>query len=472
VTSQKKKILIVISSDEYIRNYIQNSSFQATEREFDCYYIGSDSLTKKTELQKKIGFKGFYKEDLEKNRKSYNYFNVLMYKYRSKSTSFVFRIKRTLDPPRIGFKGIAKLIFYKKFNKIFGLVKIVLKKLKVQIFASYLIFPWFRKKFEKNYKINSEVSVFVNDIKPEIILFPSSAYDPIGVDIVKLARQYKCKSFFLIDNWDNLSSKSILWEKPDYLGVWSQQSVEHAIGIQQFNKSRVFILGAPRFNNYFQTRDKTLLSYFPFKYILFVGTAVEFDEAGALVKTNQIIEDNPQYFKDVKIVYRPHPWRQGKDTISDKNLKHVILDPQLEQAYLMRNTGVSVQPCLDYYPSLIKNAEFVMGGLTSMIIEALIFRKSFLALAYNDGNYLTSQHNMLKYYVHFKGLENVSAIKFCLDPNYLQQQLIVQWEDRNKVDSQLTDNQREFFLFQDAVKSYGEQLNSTMKKIITLNLIH
>jgi hypothetical protein len=208
-------------------------------------------------------------------------------------------------------------------------------------------------------------------------------------------------------------------------------------------------------------------SYFPFPYILFVGTAVAFDEAGILIKINQIISENQDTFKGVKLIYRPHPWRQGSDSIADMDLPHIIIDPQLKDSYLKRDSTSSVQPNLSYYPALIKNAEFVMGGLTSMLIESLIFRKYYLALAYDDGVNLTSQHNVLKYYVHFKGLENVDSVNIIHDLENFADTFKEHWNNRNNIDKGNVDLQREYFLSQDEQCEYRDKLNLVVQEILT-----
>ena len=465
--SLKKKVLIVISGNEYIRNYIQSDALASIENNFDCFYVGSDRITLQEELKGKKNFLGYYPENLKQNQKAYNYFNVLMYKHQSICSSFVFRTMRTYNLRNDNFFNNVKEIVAQSFNLKFTLLRKYLSIAKVKVLSSGIIFKAYQRNFLGSYRKNPFLHEVVKSIVPDIVLFPSSAYDPIGVDIVRLARDYNIPSFFLIDNWDNLSSKSILFEKPYYLGVWSQQSLEHAVEIQKFNKSNIRILGTPRFNQYFKTRDIKLDSYFPFPYILFVGTAVAFDEAGILIKINQIISENQDTFKGVKLIYRPHPWRQGSDSIADMDLPHIIIDPQLKDSYLKRDSTSSVQPNLSYYPALIKNAEFVMGGLTSMLIESLIFRKYYLALAYDDGVNLTSQHNVLKYYVHFKGLENVDSVNIIHDLENFADTFKEHWNNRNNIDKGNVDLQREYFLSQDEQCEYRDKLNLVVQEILT-----
>ena len=467
--SSQIKLLIIISGNEYIRNYIQNDSLKSLEEEYDCYYIGSEKITLRDQLIAKKNFLGFYPENKEQNQRSFDYFNILMYKYRNKSTSFVFRTFRTFNLPRYGPFKVILTILSQAVRLNFDVLKKYLVKLKVMILSTGLFFSYYKRKYENSCVINQELSDLMDKADPDLVLFPSSAYDPIGVDIVKLSEKRGTPSFFLVDNWDNLSSKSILFEKPDYLGVWSQQSLEHATDIQDFDKSRIHIIGTPRFNQYFQTRDSQMDSFFPFPYILFVGTAVAFDEAGILEKINQVMDENQDIFKGVKLIYRPHPWRQGSDTIAGLDLPHIMIDPQLKNSYLKQDTTTAVQPSLDYYPSLIKNAEFVMGGLTSMLIESLVFRKYYLALAHDDKKNLTSQHNVLKYYVHFRGLEYVDAVNIIHNLDNFADKFKQHWNNRNNVDAQLADKQREYYLSQDAGIQYKDKLRSVVEKILAEN---
>jgi hypothetical protein len=323
--------------------------------------------------------------------------------------------------------------------------------------TSELIFPSYIKWYIKALKINADLEEKVGLLKPDLILFPSTAYDPDGIDLARIGKKDGTPVLFLIDNWDNLSSKSILWERPDYVAVWGEQSAGHAINIQDFRKEQVTCIGTPRFDAYFQERDKDLKSIFDFKYILFVGTALEFDEAGVLIRLNDILARNQNIFKSLKIVYRPHPWRQGSDSIVGMGLESIVIDPQMIGAYTAVKSN-RFQPDLSYYPALLKNAEFVIGGLTSMLMEALIFRRKFLALAYDDGKNFTSQHNVLKYYTHFQGLRNVEAISFCENIETLEKVFVDTWLSRNEINAERIDSQRRYFYF-DNDKSYSQRLN-------------
>ncbi len=84
-----------------------------------------------------------------------------------------------------------------------------------------------------------------------MLIIPNSV---IGVDSYELIRASKkigiTKTVVLIDNWDNLSSKTAFIENPDYLGVWGTQSVGFAKDIHQMTNDKIRIMGTPRFDVY------------------------------------------------------------------------------------------------------------------------------------------------------------------------------------------------------------------------------
>lgn len=462
---KRRSILIVISSEIFVRNYINTDALSEVEKYFNCSYLVSDKIKSLDAFHAKTSL-GRYSTNEIMDRKHYRVFNILMRKYRAKSSSFYFRYMRTR---RFDFsfpKGSSILKITIKFS--WKIIHWAVRPILDSICNNNIVFPFYFYLYKNTLTINANLEKEIRKLAPDFILFPSSSYDPDGIDLVIIGKKIGAPVLFLVDNWDNLSSKSILWERPTHVGVWGAQSVEHAVNIQGFKKEQVTCLGTPRFDQYFKVRDISIKSNFNFKYILFVGTALEFDEVGVLQKLNEIISRHPDIFINVKVIYRPHPWRQGEDSVIGKVLENVIIDPQMIGAYSVRDS-LNFQPDLSYYPSLLKNAEFVIGGLTSMIIEALIFRKRFLALAYDDGKNFTSQHNALKYYTHLQGLKEVEAISFCENIDTLEANFIDTWLSRNDIDAGRVDFERRYFYFDDG-RTYPQRLRELCSDITEKSL--
>lgn len=451
--SSKEKILIVISKNEFIRNYVTTGAFTEIEKFYECKYLLSEAVSLSHDIDKdKLEI---YKVIPNNQRIHINIFNILMWKYQKVSSSFKFRVMRLMH---------LDLTFPARDNGFIKLIKVPVRLyrwiLQCAFFfllankvTSAIALSYYRSRLIEN---DSLTSVLTRS-KFCLVIFPSSAYDPDGNDLLRVCKNMGIPSLFLIDNWDNLSSKSIMWLKPTMIGVWGEQSRQHAVNIQDFMPWQVKCIGTPRFDQYFKLRDQKLSKHFSFTYILFVGTALSFDEVGVLVRLNAIINENLGLFDNLKIVYRPHPWRQGYDKFFSGDLEHVVIDPQVDSIYSSQSFSADNQPELSYYPSLIKNAEFVIGGLTSMLIEALIFNKRFLAMVHDDGKNLTSQHNAYKYFMHFRGLEKIDEIKFCSELCDLENCFVETWNKRDFVDKRSLDMARQFFYYADDLK-YSERL--------------
>jgi hypothetical protein len=111
-----------------------------------------------------------------------------------------------------------------------------------------------------------------------------------------------------------------------------------------------------------------------------------------------------------------------------------------------------------------------MGGLTSMVVEALIFYKRFLALVYPEQNNLTDPANVYRNYTHFKELDNVSALNFCNDIDDLERDFIQAWDSRTKVDEILIDSERAYYCFSDT-RAYSSRLLDLCASVINSDRI-
>jgi hypothetical protein len=72
------------------------------------------------------------------------------------------------------------------------------------------------------------------------------------------------------------------------------------------------------------------------------------------------------------------------------------------------------QPELEYYTDLVGGSEFVIGGFTSMLIEAQLQKKHYVGLAHKEPNFSYSPREWLNAYTHFSELfllKNLTLIK-------------------------------------------------------------
>ena len=119
----------------------------------------------------------------------------------------------------------------------------------------------------------------------------------------------------------------------------------------------------------------------------------------------------------------------SKNQINFSKFNNVILDPQISANYYKKKIDLSFQPDLNYYPGLIKNAEFVVGGLTSMIIESMIMYKKYLITALPEKRF-NNQYNSSKYHTHFKELKLSNNIRFCYSLENFEKIFFSLWKNR------------------------------------------
>ena len=401
------KILIIISNDLYVRNYLSTAAFSSLEAEYsDIFYLCESSVKHADWLKRKSNFVGTYTLSPGEYDQHIELLNVLMWRFRKKSSTFLYRFLILFWPKT------SKFNHENPPRNLIALWLRYLKALKYPFLGNTVISKWSIPVLKSRIRVNPEIHEHMKRLRPDLVVLPSSAYDPIGTDLVTLSAAYGYQTLFLIDNWDNLSSKSILWKKPDFLSVWGEQTKQHAVQIHDMAPERVFPIGTPRFDRY----DTTSLppSPYPFPYAVFCGCSEPFDELSALHLMDQAMAEDPRIFNGMKLVYRPHPRRHKRfcdDLFRAEHFSNVILDRQIQAHYYRPED--EFHPDLDYYPALLLNAACVVASLTTMVIEALICGKPVLAIVYDDQVHFSSPHNTFKYFHHFKGLETVAGLRLC-----------------------------------------------------------
>ena len=88
------KILIIITADLYIRNYVKTGVFSNIDNG-NCYYIAADTIGGEDILEQEKGFIDYYAVDPTLNARHVELLNILMWRYRKKSKTFFYRFLMT-----------------------------------------------------------------------------------------------------------------------------------------------------------------------------------------------------------------------------------------------------------------------------------------------------------------------------------------------------------------------------------------
>jgi hypothetical protein len=237
------------------------------------------------------------------------------------------------------------------------------------------------------------LETLVGRLKPDLVIAVWSYWaNALTFDAIRAARAHDVKSLMLNGNWDGVACSGGFPVRPDYLAVWGEQTIDHAVDIHDFPRERTFALGSPGFQHYFDEETSVAPTPFDFRYVLFAGTHARFDELEPLKRLDELIEARGL---DLKIVYRPYPGRYRRDRsdfVDERELRHVVIDPDVRDQYF-EDSGMTPgppvprppYPTLKYFPALLGNAEFVICPFSTMLVEAALFDRRVIIPAFDDG---------------------------------------------------------------------------------------
>jgi len=444
------RTLVLISADLYVRNFVDTGAFAALDPD-DTWYVASSGRAARPETQARLERLPTYLGTVEDPRpRAVDRYRRLrtLFMAAARTRSRTMRHKLSLMP------RLDRTLY--ALGALPGIRQVL------------------RRTMLHRAGFSPQLHALIERLGPDLIVAPSGGFDTLVWDGLRSARALGLPSLMLTHNWDNLSSKGLFPVRPDYLGVWGDQSVEHARRIHRFPAERVTALGAPSFEQYFRHRPGSTSSPFPFRYALFAGCFAPFDEAGALRRLERAIDAAGS---DITVVYRPHPHRMPRrvpDLVDERELSHVILDPQVRDHYAAsfeeqggwasadRRRLKPLLPPLDYYPALLEHAEFVICPLSTMIVEAALFECPVIVVAYDDGIHPNSPAAVVDY-EHFEGIDRVDGFYVCRRPEELDESFIRLSGGGIRSGRPLREQIRWWLYFDE--RSYGERLRSWVEAI-------
>lgn len=311
----------------------------------------------------------------------------------------------------------------------------------------------------------SVVGKILDSTQPDLVVVPTLGHELIPTEAIRAASGKSPKSLLLVDNWDNLSSKSVFATLPDYVGTWGPQSSDHAVNIQGIRPECVFDLGAPRFESHFkigahQTRRPAKSR----RYILYCGTSMFSREDRIL----QILDDTLGKFGvNVPVVYRPHPQRFTKPGRGLRNRNGLIrIDPSTPKEFwgTLRPYGFHRDMSL---PEKLLGSDFIIGGLTSVLLEAEIVGKRYLAMAHRERFNYSSPRTVYETYDHYRGVEDLPHLTICKNLRDLPGLVADHVEQPDiPLNPEQRTRERSHFLVGSSTEAYSDRLASAMEVIL------
>jgi len=238
-------------------------------------------------------------------------------------------------------------------------------------------------------------------VRPEVVLiFSGGAFSGVEDILLEKSRRLGIKAALVIDNWDNLSSKSLFTSSPNALGVWGPNMHRDALEIHSMSPRIVSHVGSARFRPNERPSPQSRPAF-----ILFAGSGKPlFNELTALIDLRLMLDR--KQLSPLHIIYRPHPMsRVSQNSIVDviEKLERVELDSSFSGP--LESNFYKSEP-LEELENLCKLAAFIIAPLSSIIVEGLSLGTPVVSLNWTSE---PSAELPLSEYTHFLELQEVSG---------------------------------------------------------------
>jgi FkbM family methyltransferase len=160
---------------------------------------------------------------------------------------------------------------------------------------------------------------FLREQAPDLLLLsPLVHFGSAQADLVASARALGIPVTMLLYSWDNLSTKGCIHRVPDRMLVWNEAQRREAQALHGFPPERVTVVGAPRFDRFFDLRPRMSRSEFheplgldaarPTLFYVCSSQLVSAAEIGFVRKWIGAIRGSTHAeLRECNIVIRPHP---------------------------------------------------------------------------------------------------------------------------------------------------------------------
>ncbi|MBI04983.1 MAG: hypothetical protein CMI96_04110 [Pelagibacteraceae bacterium] len=340
----KQKIYVYAPLTKLVFDDLVKTSFiQEFEKIYDVEWIFSEiENVKSLNLQK-------YKI-LKNNKLQNNLFN-LMYYFETKN----FNIKHNI-----------KWIF--PLFKFSFLINVFIKIINFFNLDNVLIYLLYRIR----------IFIFNNDIfflkNTKLIIF-GSAKDPYFLNLIYKAKKAKVTTIHIPINWDNASTKNY-YLKPDLILTWGNQTAEISSQLHNIKSMPIGSLRLSKLNKNIQNNNSILKKKYFLdknkKYFIFAGAGLPYDEISILELLNSECDDN------TFIIYKPHPYQQLRKYENKFKLKELFKIIQFNDylKYEKNHFNCSIE--------LMSICDGLITPYSTMILEALFFNKSVIAVSIAD----------------------------------------------------------------------------------------
>ena len=361
------KIAVFVDHDIIIRHFLLNGFLQQLGNRHDLTFIFPKSHRR---VKTDIG---------SLNLKDYRFIEV------DETRAYLIRRLYQHHVLRNARSGLNKKFIYEFWKEVLG------KRVFIETWINSLpLLYWvYKRKTLKKIGKNLYLDYLLKEIQPDVIIHPTVLEGLFVSDLIVLGKENKIPTVYLMNSWDNPSTKAMTMGQPDWLIVWGEQSKMHANVHLKMDKDHILTLGAAQFDIYrnppSMTREefkKKLGIKTDSKLILYAGSSKQVKEVQHLIELERAIDEGrlpPCY-----IVFRPHPWRgtiEGEVDFYSRPWKWVIIDPAMKEYYIesRKNPGKMYLPDINYTHIILDACDMLISPVSTILLEAAMHDKPILA---------------------------------------------------------------------------------------------
>ena len=406
------KIGVFIHERPFLRSWVHSEAISSLSENFEVtiYYDRGRVTIDPSEIPTNVKSVGldFCRSEFKGNLLN----DVLLFEYEDKSPTFSYRKERyiygwylwrlnllTLKRVLSGFRKLKRfrLFVYKllRYFLLFG----VSRKFVIKLLDNWL------SSFE-----TLQISDELTDL--DLAIVPSNGAENFINPFICQLNRLGINTLLALDNWDNMSSKTILRAKPTFVTAMGPQSARHANLIQGIDQENIWLTGLSRFESYrkFLQADNSTLpkESSPRKRVVYLGCAIPHNE---ITLISNLVKVNP--FKELDFVYRPHP--QPVPRLGENQIDLITLGVKYDISSGPINPKTGWPETTGTFVKLIRDADLVIATPTTLALEAIMLGGNVIIDGTVDGINRTSAGIAIDRYLHLRDLRNVKNLEIAND---------------------------------------------------------
>jgi len=419
-----KEIGIYIPKPEYISGWFDTEIIREISNSTRIYAYGPKSVIEELAQNQTVKtltnfeFKEICLAKTSQITRSYQFVSKIVARYKNRTLSTQVKLSalgevRLFPAPfktkRLVFAVLKNLKHLVTYALKYNLALLLFVRPVGQLFNSIFKFLYNARSYKIPYEMKLDVDLFI---------FLSGKHEKQLFDLIKSIKKLNIPTVLSIQNWDNLTSKSIVLTEPSFILVMGQSCIELAAKVQSLNKDILIPSGLPRFNPYRNIHFRKSKPDNKTFTILYLGTNVPHNEINLL---NDLVSklNSEMIGRAFKLLYKPHPYRRPTYFEEKLSGQYTVVQSKIE----------AFPPIKPEHIQLIEQADLVISAPTSMLIESMLLGKKIILDVTNDGIHRTTAALVFKKYVHLMPLDSIRNLEKCHSPEELFNRVLLAIND-------------------------------------------